>query len=98
MQTCILLLHSLTGSQLSGYFRFRYVEISIGSGLTRAAEYPLFCSVMEHRSVAERVAWERGEAVGKSVGYAMPLEISPPRARGSILYCTTRMLLHSLQV
>ncbi|KAG0582274.1 hypothetical protein KC19_3G048000 [Ceratodon purpureus] len=48
-------------------------------------------------SVAERVAWERGEALGKSVGYAIRLESSLPRARGSILYCTTGILLHRLQ-
>ncbi|XP_024382865.1 uncharacterized protein [Physcomitrium patens] len=48
-------------------------------------------------SVAERVAWERGETLGKSVGYAIRLESSPPRPRGSILYCTTGILLHRLQ-
>ncbi|KAL2610736.1 hypothetical protein R1flu_029309 [Riccia fluitans] len=48
-------------------------------------------------SVAERVAWERGEAVGKSVGYVIRLESAPPRARGSILYCTTGILLRRLQ-
>ncbi|KAL3690709.1 hypothetical protein R1sor_004360 [Riccia sorocarpa] len=48
-------------------------------------------------SVAERVAWERGEAVGKSVGYVIRLESVPPRARGSILYCTTGILLRRLQ-
>ncbi|KAG6555589.1 hypothetical protein Mapa_002824 [Marchantia paleacea] len=48
-------------------------------------------------SVAERVAWERGEAVGKSVGYVIRLESAPPRVRGSILYCTTGILLRRLQ-
>ncbi|CAM6094943.1 unnamed protein product [Calypogeia fissa] len=48
-------------------------------------------------SVAERVAWERGEAVGKSVGYVIRLDNTPPRAHGSILYCTTGILLRRLQ-
>lgn len=48
-------------------------------------------------SVAERVAWERGESVGKSVGYSIRLESAPPRPRGSILYCTTGILLRRLQ-
>lgn len=48
-------------------------------------------------SVAERVAWERGEPVGKSVGYTIMLESVPPRSRGSILYCTTGILLRRLQ-
>lgn len=48
-------------------------------------------------SVAERVAWERGESLGKSVGYSIRLENVPPRPRGSILYCTTGILLKRLQ-
>ncbi|KAI5084872.1 hypothetical protein GOP47_0001041 [Adiantum capillus-veneris] len=48
-------------------------------------------------SVAERVAWERGELLGKSVGYSIRLESVPPRPRGSILYCTTGILLRRLQ-
>eukprot|EP00250_Pteridium_aquilinum_P016365 c23068_g1_i2 orf=55-3354(+) len=48
-------------------------------------------------SVAERVAWERGELLGKSVGYSIRLESVPPRHRGSILYCTTGILLRRLQ-
>eukprot|EP01018_Ginkgo_biloba_P032353 Gb_17113 [translate_table: standard] len=48
-------------------------------------------------SVAERVAWERGESIGKSVGYTVRLNSVPPRLRGSILYCTTGILLRRLQ-
>ncbi|KAJ7543734.1 hypothetical protein O6H91_09G050600 [Diphasiastrum complanatum] len=48
-------------------------------------------------SVAERVAWERGEPLGKSVGYVIRLEDMPPRRHGSILYCTTGILLRRLQ-
>ncbi|KAH7388400.1 hypothetical protein KP509_16G074200 [Ceratopteris richardii] len=48
-------------------------------------------------SVAERVAWERGEPLGRSVGYSIRLESVPPRPWGSILYCTTGVLLRRLQ-
>eukprot|EP00249_Psilotum_nudum_P014976 c25101_g1_i1 orf=2-2593(+) len=48
-------------------------------------------------SVAERVAWERGEHIGKSVGYTIRLESVPPRSHGSIIYCTTGILLRRLQ-
>lgn len=63
-------------------------------------EHPILLSlyVEGSHSVAERVAWERGEAVGKSVGYVIRLESAAPRARGSILYCTTGILLRRLQV
>ncbi|CAI7909511.1 unnamed protein product, partial [Closterium sp. NIES-54] len=48
-------------------------------------------------SVAERVAWERGEALGDSVGYRIRLDSKPPRARGSILFCTVGILLRRMQ-
>ncbi len=40
-------------------------------------------------SVADRVADERGEKLGKSVGYQIRLESKLPRETGSILFCTT---------
>ncbi|KAL1115561.1 hypothetical protein AAG570_005851 [Ranatra chinensis] len=44
-------------------------------------------------SVAERVAEERAEKCGKSVGYQIRLEKVLPRNSGSILFCTTGVLL-----
>ncbi|XP_040583903.1 ATP-dependent DNA/RNA helicase DHX36 [Lepeophtheirus salmonis] len=41
-------------------------------------------------SVAERVAYERGEhSCGNSVGYQIRLESKLPRSKGSIIFCTT---------
>ncbi|XP_073825286.1 ATP-dependent RNA helicase Rhau [Musca autumnalis] len=48
-------------------------------------------------SVAERVAYERHESLGSSVGYQIRLESRMPRADGSILYCTTGILLQKMQ-
>ncbi|CAL8094600.1 unnamed protein product [Calicophoron daubneyi] len=49
-------------------------------------------------SVAERVAAERGETVGQTVGFQVRLEhCYPQRHCGSILYCTTGMILQWLQ-
>ncbi|XP_053972471.1 ATP-dependent RNA helicase DHX30-like [Hylaeus volcanicus] len=48
-------------------------------------------------SLAERVAAERNEAVGDVVGYHVRLHHTIPRERGSILFCTTGMLLRKLQ-
>ena len=60
----------------------------------------IMCTIPEFSvcSVAERVAWERGEPLGNSVGYSIRLENVLPRPRGSILYCTTGVLLRRLQV
>ncbi|XP_063772172.1 ATP-dependent DNA/RNA helicase DHX36 isoform X1 [Pseudophryne corroboree] len=50
-------------------------------------------------SVAERVAAERAEPCGKgySTGYQIRLESQLPRKQGSILYCTTGIVLQWLQ-
>ncbi|TRY69262.1 hypothetical protein TCAL_13343 [Tigriopus californicus] len=48
-------------------------------------------------SIAERVAQERHERLGQSVGYQIRLESRLPRERGSILYCTTGVVLQWLR-
>ncbi|KAM9801453.1 ATP-dependent DNA/RNA helicase DHX36 [Neosynchiropus ocellatus] len=50
-------------------------------------------------SVAERVAAERAESVGNgnSCGYQIRLECRLPRRQGSILYCTTGIILQWLR-
>ncbi|KZC09687.1 PREDICTED: ATP-dependent RNA helicase DHX36 [Dufourea novaeangliae] len=48
-------------------------------------------------SVAERVAAERAERLGKSVGFHIRLEKVLPRDRGSITFCTAGMLLQFMQ-
>ena len=49
-------------------------------------------------SVAERVAQERGERQpGDSVGYHIRLSAQLPRKHGSILFCTTGMLLKYIE-
>ena len=48
-------------------------------------------------SVAERVAHERGERVGEGVGYQVRMDNKLPREQGSIIYCTTGILLQRMQ-
>ncbi|KAM3075138.1 hypothetical protein ACMFMG_007405 [Clarireedia jacksonii] len=47
-------------------------------------------------SVAKRVAKERGQEVGDQVGFHVALDKELPRSGGSILYCTTGILLNQL--
>ncbi|KAF9173587.1 hypothetical protein BGX21_006665 [Mortierella sp. AD011] len=47
-------------------------------------------------SVAQRVAVERGERVGQSVGYQVRFDNQPPTPGGSILYCTTGIFLRMM--
>lgn len=49
-------------------------------------------------SLAMRVAQERAEHIGNAVGYAVRLEKVDARDRGSIMFCTTGILLASLEV
>uniref|UniRef100_V5GQ99 Oxysterol-binding protein n=1 Tax=Kalmanozyma brasiliensis (strain GHG001) TaxID=1365824 RepID=V5GQ99_KALBG len=48
-------------------------------------------------SVAERVAKERGERLGQTVGYQVRFEAKPPQPNGSITFCTTGVFLRRLQ-
>lgn len=48
-------------------------------------------------SIAERVASERDEILGKSVGYQVRLEGRLPSQKGCVLFCTTGILLRRMQ-
>ncbi|NWH87179.1 DHX9 helicase, partial [Aegithalos caudatus] len=48
-------------------------------------------------SVAERVAYERGEAPGQSCGYSVRFESVLPRPHASILFCTVGVLLRKVE-
>ncbi|XP_050425485.1 dosage compensation regulator-like [Adelges cooleyi] len=48
-------------------------------------------------SVANRIASERGETLGQSVGYAVRFEHVFPRSHGSILVCTDGILMRRLE-
>lgn len=48
-------------------------------------------------SVADRVAVERGEDMGDTVGYSVRFESCLPRPYGSILFCTVGLLLRRLE-
>lgn len=48
-------------------------------------------------SVAQRVAKERGESVGQTVGYQVRFDHKLPQPNGSITFCTTGVFLRRLQ-
>lgn len=48
-------------------------------------------------SVAHRVAKERGEQIGKSIGYHVRFEAQFPEPNGSVTFCTTGVFLKRLQ-
>ena len=48
-------------------------------------------------SVSDRVATERGEELGQSIGYSVRFESMLPRPYGSVLFCTVGVLLRKLE-
>ena len=56
----------------------------------------LTCLLYLFSSVSQRVAEERGEPLGQSSGFQIRLESTLPRNYGSVLYCTTGVLLRRL--
>ncbi|XP_058808808.1 ATP-dependent DNA/RNA helicase DHX36 [Phymastichus coffea] len=72
-------------------------EIECGRGSTTciACTQPRRLSAI---SVAERVAAERADHLGSSVGFHIRLEKVPARPYGSISFCTTGMLLQFMQM
>lgn len=48
-------------------------------------------------SVAQRVAAERGETAGRSIGYQVRFEAKLPEEHGSVTFCTTGIFLKRMQ-
>ena len=48
-------------------------------------------------SIAQRVAKERGEQLGSSIGYQVRFESRLPEERGSVTFCTTGIFLKRMQ-
>lgn len=81
-------------TQIAQFILDDEIERGNGSTVRIACTQPRRISAI---SVAERVAAERAERLGRSVGFQIRLEKVLPRDRGSILYCTTGVLLQFMQ-
>ncbi|XP_063298636.1 ATP-dependent DNA/RNA helicase DHX36 isoform X1 [Pelobates fuscus] len=83
-------------TQVTQFILDDYINKSKGSSCNIVCTQPRRISAI---SVAERVAAERAEACGRgnSTGYQIRLESQLPRKQGSILYCTTGIVLQWLQ-
>ncbi len=85
-------------TQVAQFLLDSYIESKQGSVFHAICTQPRRLAAI---AVAQRVAQERCEACGSSlssaVGYQIRLECRSPRKRGSILYCTTGILLQFLQ-
>ncbi|KAJ6519821.1 P-loop containing nucleoside triphosphate hydrolase protein [Mycena sanguinolenta] len=71
-----------------------YIERGQGAACNVVCTQPRRLAAL---SVADRVAKERGETLGKSVGYQVRFEAKLPEEHGAITFCTTGVFLKRLQ-
>ncbi|XP_043926451.1 ATP-dependent DNA/RNA helicase DHX36 [Protopterus annectens] len=83
-------------TQVTQFILDDYIERGVGSNCRIVCTQPRRISAI---SVAERVAAERAESCGdgNSCGYQIRLDCRLPKKQGSILYCTTGIILQWLQ-
>ncbi|XP_066541887.1 ATP-dependent DNA/RNA helicase DHX36 [Hoplias malabaricus] len=83
-------------TQVTQFILDDYIQRGVGSLCRVVCTQPRRISAI---SVAERVAAERAEHVGegKSCGYQIRLQSRLPRKQGSVLYCTTGIILQWLR-
>nr|XP_023023039.1 LOW QUALITY PROTEIN: ATP-dependent RNA helicase DHX36-like [Leptinotarsa decemlineata] len=81
-------------TQVAQFILDDYIEKNKGSACKIVCTQPRRISAI---SVAERVAEERAEKLGESVGFQIRLEKKLPRDTGSIVFCTTGVVLKQME-
>ena len=81
-------------SQIPQMILDEYIERGEGASCNIVCTQPRRLAAL---SVADRVSKERGETLGKSVGYHVRFESKLPEPNGSITFCTTGVFLKRLQ-
>ncbi|XP_028832545.1 ATP-dependent RNA helicase A isoform X1 [Denticeps clupeoides] len=94
----VVIIRGATGcgktTQVPQYILDQYIYNNHASDCNIVVTQPRRISAV---SVAERVAFERGEDVGKSCGYSVRFESVLPRPHASVLFCTVGVLLRKLE-
>lgn len=94
----VVLIRGNTGcgktTQIAQFILEDYVASGSGAWCNVIVTQPRRISAV---SVAERIAYERNEMLGESVGYSVRFESTLPRPYGAILFCTIGVLLRKLE-
>ncbi|KAL2724088.1 ATP-dependent RNA helicase DHX30-like isoform X1 [Vespula squamosa] len=94
----ILLIRGNTGcgktTQVPQFILDHYIKNGNASDCNILVSQPRRISAI---SLAERIAFERGEAIGDVIGYSVRLEQKYPKFPGGILFCTTGILCQIIQ-
>nr|XP_034195568.1 dosage compensation regulator isoform X1 [Osmia lignaria] len=97
-ENSIIIIQGNTGcgktTQVCQFILDDYIASGQGAFCSIAITQPRRISAV---SVADRVATERGENLGESVGYSVRFESALPRPYGSIMFCTVGVLLRKLE-
>ncbi|VDQ08745.1 unnamed protein product [Trichobilharzia regenti] len=81
-------------TQIPQFILDSYLESGMGAECAILVTQPRRISAI---SLAERIAYERGETVGTSVGYCVRFETVYPRPYGSILFCTVGTMARKME-
>lgn len=81
-------------TQIAQFILEDYINSGQGAYCNIAVTQPRRISAI---SVSERIASERNEPIGQSVGYSVRFETVMPRPFGSIMFCTIGVLLRKLE-
>ncbi|XP_025425468.1 ATP-dependent RNA helicase A-like isoform X1 [Sipha flava] len=94
----VVIVHGGTGcgktTQVCQFILDKYIHTKKGAYCNIICTQPRKVSAI---SIAQRVAYERAENLGKSVGYAVRFDNINPRKFGAILFCTTEILIRKLK-
>ncbi|XP_020645392.1 ATP-dependent RNA helicase A isoform X2 [Pogona vitticeps] len=97
-QNSVVIIRGATGcgktTQVPQYILDEYIHSGRAAECSIVVTQPRRISAV---SVAERVAYERGEEPGNSCGYSVRFESVLPRPHASVMFCTVGVLLRKLE-
>ena len=98
-QNSVVLIKGATGcgksTQVCQYLLEQFISSNKGANFNCFVSQPRRISAI---TLAERVAEERGEKVGDSVGYGVRFDSMAPRPFGAVMFVTVGVLLRKLEM
>ncbi|XP_060853737.1 dosage compensation regulator-like isoform X2 [Rhopalosiphum padi] len=94
----VVIVHGGTGcgktTQVCQFILEEFIHTNKGAYCNIVCTQPRKVSAI---SIANRVSFERAEAIGKSVGYTVRFDSIVPQSFGAILFCTVEILIRKLK-